>query len=193
VALDADAVLDTIGERLRAARERAGLTLDQAAERAAMSKAHLSRLESSERQPSIAALLSLSHALGVPVSAILGEDAGGAPLTVRPDGAAPRRESKGLAIASCSGYPGSSALEALRITVSPDRPAGAPARHRGEEWIYVLEGILRLEYDGAVHHLGPGATAHFDAERPHRLGAQARPAEIVMVAAKERSTLQSAH
>jgi len=193
VALDADTVLDSIGERLRAARERAGLTLDQAAERAAMSKAHLSRLESSERQPSIAALLSLSQALGIPVSAVLGEDVAGPPLAVWPDGTAPRRESKGLTIAPCSGYPGSSTLEALRITVAPDRLAPSPARHRGEEWIYVLDGILRLEYDGAVHHLGPGATAHFDAERPHRLGAEGRPAEIVMVAARERITLQSAH
>jgi transcriptional regulator with XRE-family HTH domain len=186
------AVLVSIGERLRAARDRVGLTLDQAAELAGLSKAHLSRLESAERQPSIAALLSLADALGVPVSALLGEQAGDTALGISTaDGS--RRDSKGLSIASCSGYPGSAALEALRITVHPDRPVTTPARHRGEEWLYVLHGTLRLEFDGATHHLGPGDTAHFDADRPHRLGADAEPAEILLVAAKDTRTMQNFH
>ena len=66
MAPDAGAVLISVGQRLRAARERVGLTLDQTAELSGLSKAHLSRLESAERQPSIAALLSLSGALGNP-------------------------------------------------------------------------------------------------------------------------------
>ena len=47
---------------------RAGLTLEQLAQRAELSTAHLSRLESGERQPSVAALLSLARALGVSMS-----------------------------------------------------------------------------------------------------------------------------
>jgi len=192
MAADAEAVLVTIGERLRAAREREGLTLDQTAELSGLSKAHLCRLESAERQPSIAALLALSEALGAPVSELLGEGGPGNPLAISIDGEA-RQESKGLSIAPCSGYAGSSALDALRITVDPDRPPVPPARHRGEEWLYVLSGILRLEYDGEVHHLGPGAAAHFDADRPHRLGAEGRPAEILLVAAKDLRIVQTAH
>jgi transcriptional regulator with XRE-family HTH domain len=46
VVQDTGAVLVSIGERLRSARERAGLTLDQTAELSGLSKAHLSRLES---------------------------------------------------------------------------------------------------------------------------------------------------
>ena len=138
-----------------------------------MSKAHLSRLESAERQPSIAALLTLAGVLGTPVSVLLGEDQDGSPLAISTKDA-PRHQSKGLSIAPCSGYVGSSSLEALRITVDPDRPDTSPAQHRGEEWLYVLQGVLRLEYDGEVHHLGPGVAAHFDAERPHRLGAEGR-------------------
>ncbi len=192
MALDAEAVLVSVGERLRAARERVGLTLDQTAEISGLSKAHLSRLESAERQPSIAALLSLSGALGTPVSVLLGEDQDSNPLAISTEGA-PRHESKGLSIAPCSGYAGSSALEALRITVHPDRPSTPPAHHRGEEWLYVLEGVLRLEYDGEVHHVGPGVTAHFDAARPHRLGTDGPVVEILLVAAKDTRNVQSFH
>ncbi len=189
---DTGALLASVGERLRVARERVGLTLDQTAERSGLSKAHLSRLESAERQPSIAALLALSDALGTPVSALLGENQGASPLTISTQDS-PRHESKGLSIAPCSGYAGSVALEALRITVDPHRPLTPPAHHRGEEWLYVVKGILRLEYDGEVHHLGPGVTAHFDAERPHRLGAEGRPAEVLLVAAKHARNEQPAH
>lgn len=192
MAPDAGAVLISVGQRLRAARERVGLTLDQTAELSGLSKAHLSRLESAERQPSIAALLSLSGASGTPVSVLLGEDQDPSPLTISTMGT-PRHDSKGLSIAPCSGYAGSSALEALRIAVDPDRPLTPPAHHRGEEWLYVLQGILRLEYDGEVHHLGPGVAAHFDAERPHRLGAEGQGAEVLLVAAKDTRNVQPIH
>jgi transcriptional regulator with XRE-family HTH domain len=165
-------VLVSIGERLHSARERAGLTLDQTAELSGLSKAHLSRLESAERQPSIATLLILAETLATPVSALLGEERSDTALSISTDGEA-RRVSKGLAIASCSGYPGS--------------------RHRGEEWLYVLRGILRLEYDGETHHLGPGVAAHFDADRPHRLGAEGEAVEVLLVAAKDARNVQNIH
>jgi transcriptional regulator with XRE-family HTH domain len=182
----------SIGERLRAARERAGLTLEQAADLSGMSKAHLSRLESADRQPSIAALLALSDALRVPVSSLLGEDQGLRTIGLSDD-QSPRYLSKGLSVAPCSGYAGGNQLEALRITVDPDRPASPSATHPGEEWLYVLSGILRLEYDGEFHHLSTGMSAHFDATRPHRLGAKDRPAELLLVATRDSRPVQTIH
>lgn len=181
-----------LGESLRAIREHQGLSLEQAAERSGISISHLSRLESSERQPSVASLLALSVALGVPVGTLFGETQGANPLTIsEPD--EPRRESNGLAIATCSGYAGSSAIDALRVTVPVDRPAPVPARHSGEEWIYVLSGTLRLEYDGDVYFLEPGAAVHFNAELPHRLGAEKSTVEVLLVAAKPTRNLHQIH
>ncbi|MGD0747167.1 MAG: XRE family transcriptional regulator [Acidimicrobiales bacterium] len=174
--------LTTIAESLREERTRAGLTLEQLAQRAELSTAHLSRLESGDRQPSVAALIALSRALGVSMSTLLGERRGAPAIATYPRGT-PTHESNGLTIAPCSGFPGSTTLEALQITVSPDREPPEPARHRGEEWIFVVAGRLRLEFDGQVHLLEAGATAHFDANRPHRLGAEGGPAEVLVVAA----------
>src|ERR1700722_4889952 len=104
------------GERLRAAREARGLPLDQLSTSVGVSKAHLSRLESGDRQPSVGILVEVAAALGTRVSALLGEDATGAPLaTYAPD--TPRLAAAGLEIASGSGFPGSRALEALRVHV----------------------------------------------------------------------------
>jgi transcriptional regulator with XRE-family HTH domain len=180
--MELEAVLTSIAESLRDERTRAGLTLEQLAERAELSSAHLSRLESGDRQPSVAALIALSRALGVSVSTLMGERRPGPAIAVYPGNEA-THEANGLTIAACSGFPGSSTLEALRITIDPERVPPTPARHRGEEWIYVVSGRLRLEYDDAVHVLDSGTTAHFDASRPHRLGAEGDAAEVLVVAA----------
>ena len=174
--------LSSIAESLREERTRAGLTLDQLAQRADLSTAHLSRLESGDRQPSVAALIALSRALGVSMSTLLGERRGAPAIATYPGGAA-RHEANGLTIEPSSGFPGSTTLQALQITINADREPPEPARHRGEEWIYVVSGRLRLEFDGQIHHLGPGTKAHFDASRPHRLGADGGPAEVLVVAA----------
>jgi transcriptional regulator with XRE-family HTH domain len=187
-----EATLASIGERLRSARDRAGLTLEQLAEATGLSKAHLSRLESSERQPSIAALLDLSAALGVQVNTLLGEDRSSSPLSISV-GDEFQHEANGLAITTRSGFPGSSAIEALSITIAPDRAPSPPARHRGEEWLYVLSGTLVLEYDGDEHCIETGQCAHFDADRPHRLTAAGGATEILMVAAQDSRSLQAHH
>ncbi|HEY1970912.1 MAG TPA: helix-turn-helix domain-containing protein [Pseudonocardia sp.] len=184
---------EVIAANLRIARENRGLTLEQLAAASDLSKAHLSRLEAGERSPSIAALLKLAAVLGVRVSGLLGEDPGGAPISLHgPDEV--RHDSGGLAIASCSGFAGSRVLEALRVTVNPDRPATVPGRHRGEEWIYVLSGSLDLEYAGELHEIPAGTSAHFDADRPHRMSVrEGHPAEVLVVSAQEGADLRTVH
>ncbi len=175
--------LSSIAESLREERTRAGLTLEQLAERADLSTAHLSRLESGDRQPSVGSLIALSRALGVSMSTLLGERRGAPAIATYPPEGAQGHEANGLVIAPCSGFPGSTTLQALHVTINPDRLPPEPARHRGEEWVYVMEGRLRLEFDGQAHDLGPGSTAHFDASHPHRLAAVGGVTRVLVVAA----------
>lgn len=184
--------LVSIAESLRAARVRSGYTLDQLADLAGLSKAHLSRLESAERQPSVATLLTLSRVLGLPMSSLLGEDGDGTPLSIHTDDQPPHAVS-GLTVTTRSGFAGSRILEALHIRLEPDRPPPPQARHRGEEWVHVVTGALRFEYDGQAHLLGAGQSAHFDADRPHRLGAEGTVTEVLLVAAAVPTDLRRAH
>ncbi|HEY6791984.1 MAG TPA: XRE family transcriptional regulator [Trebonia sp.] len=182
--------LGMLGERLRSAREVRGLTMEQLSASTGISKAHLSRLESGARQPSVGILVELAAALGTRVSTLLGEDAAGAPLaTFTPD--APRHIAAGLDIASMSGFPDSRALEVMRVHVPADRQPAVPVRHRGEEWIYVLRGTLELEFDSVLYELRKDTAAHFDATRPHRLSAERGGAELLLVSADSRADLTS--
>jgi len=179
--MDVDAVLSSIADNLRTERIRAGMTLEQLALRADLSVPHLSRLETGARQPSIAALIGVSRALGISMAAVLGEGKSGTALAIYSDNE-PVHVTNGLQVSAASGFPGSSTMEALRIVIETDRVPPALARHRGEEWIYVVRGRLRLEYDGETHFLSAGSTAHLDADRFHRLGAEGSTTEVMVVA-----------
>ena len=172
--MELEEALSSIAESLREERTRAGLTLDQLAQRAELSTPHLSRLESGERQPSVAALLALSRALGVSMSTLLGERKGAPAIATYPPGG-PAHVANGLSIAPCSGFPGSCTLEGLHISISPDREPPEPARHRGEEWIYVVRGRLRLEFDGAVHLARGGGHGAFRRQSSAPVGGRGRP------------------
>ena len=175
--MELDEALASIAESLREERGRSGLTLEQLAQRAELSTAHLSRLESGERQPSVAALLALARALGVSMSTLLGERRG-APAVATYLPGTPTHESNGLTIAPCSGFPGSTTLEALQISIRPDREPPEPARHRGEEWIYVVAGRLRLEFDGRSTCSPDGALG----TRPGRSAGSSGDARSLVVA-----------
>src|SRR5215210_3246767 len=65
--------LPAVAPQLRALRRRASLTLEAAARAAGLSPAHLSRLETGQRQPSLPMLLGLARIYGTTVSELLGE------------------------------------------------------------------------------------------------------------------------
>ncbi len=185
--------LEAIGARIRAARERKGFTLDQVSSLSSISKAHLSRLEAGDRQASIGTLVELADALDVRVSALLGEDTT-VDGTSQPSGLAiyaadaPSRASGELDIAAFGGFPGSRALEALRVHISAGRRARTPVTHRGEEWLYVVTGRLTFEFDAVSYDVPAGSAVHFDATHPHRLGADV-DTELLLVSAIDRATL----
>ncbi|CAG7645656.1 helix-turn-helix domain-containing protein [Actinacidiphila bryophytorum] len=157
-----------LAPRLRDLRQAAGLTLESAASRAGLSAAHLSRLESGLRQPSLPVLLGLARMYGTTVSDLLGETAGEPDPIVRgADAAAVPAGGWTYWRAGGNGR----AMQALRLHI----PAGAQRAlvrvHPGEEWLYVTAGTLDLTLGERTHTLAPGDSAHFDSLVPHRLAA----------------------
>ena len=47
---------------------------------------------------------------------------------------------------------------------------GDLVHHTGEEFIYVLEGVLTLVLDGERQELCPGDSAHYPSSLPHNWG-----------------------
>ncbi|MFD3334848.1 helix-turn-helix domain-containing protein [Streptomyces sp. NPDC058700] len=160
--------LPDVAPQLRALRRRRGLTLEAAAQRAGLSPAHLSRLETGNRQPSLPMLLALARIYGTTVSELLGETPPERDPVVRAARSEPV-EADGWVYRQAGGA--GRALQCLRVHVPHATRADIVRVHPGEEWIHVLEGRVRLALGDVVHVLDPGDGAHFDSLTPHRIGA----------------------
>ncbi|MFF3466827.1 helix-turn-helix domain-containing protein [Streptomyces sp. NPDC001984] len=161
--------LPAVAPQLRSLRRRAGLTLEAAARSAGLSPAHLSRLETGQRQPSLPMLLALARIYGTTVSELLGETVADRDAIVRAADMEPTRA--GGWTYWQAGAPGRG-MQALRVRVPHGSQGDIVRVHPGEEWLYVLTGRLRLRLGDAVHLLAPGDSAHFDSLTPHRLAAE---------------------
>lgn len=160
--------LPAVAPQLRALRRRASLTLETAARAAGLSPAHLSRLETGQRQPSLPMLLGLARIYRTTVSELLGETVADRDAIVRAADMEPTAAggwSYWQAGASARG------MQALRVHVPHGAQGDIVRVHPGEEWLYVLKGRLRLRLGDAAHVLAPGDSAHFDSLTPHRLAA----------------------
>ncbi|MFF1961246.1 helix-turn-helix domain-containing protein [Streptomyces sp. NPDC058220] len=160
--------LPDVAPRLRELRRGRRLTLETAAGRAGLSPAHLSRLETGRRQPSLPMLLALARIYGTTVSELLGEIPPERDPIVRAGRTEPV-EADGWTYHQAGGS--GRAMQPLRVQVPYGAQGDLVRVHPGEEWLYVLEGRLRLSLGDAVHVLGPGDSAHFDSLTPHRIAA----------------------
>jgi transcriptional regulator with XRE-family HTH domain len=160
--------LPVVAPQLRALRRRAGLTLEAAARAAGLSPAHLSRLETGRRQPSLPMLLALARIYGTTVSELLGETVPDRDAVVRAADMEPTRAG-GWAYWQAGGA--GRGMQALRVHIPYGTQGDIVRVHPGEEWLYVLKGRLRLRLGDSTHVLAPGDSAHFDSLTPHRLAA----------------------
>jgi transcriptional regulator with XRE-family HTH domain len=160
--------LPVVAPQLRALRRQAALTLEAAARAAGLSPAHLSRLETGQRQPSLPMLLALARVYGTTVSQLLGETVADRDAVVRAADMEPT-EAGGWTYWQ-AGAPGRG-MQALRLQVPYGSQGDIVRVHPGEEWLYVLKGRLRLRLGDTAHRLAPGDSAHFDSLTPHRIAA----------------------
>src|ERR1700727_3158500 len=152
---------------IRTFRLRRNLTLAQLSELSGVSIGHLSRLENGSRTPTVRLLLQLARALGVSVGALVGETTH--QNTVYVSRGVDRRtiEAGDSSLQSLSD-PALRWLQAVELPLLPGR-VGEPASHPGEEWIYVLAGVIDVDVNGSTSSLAEGDAVHFRADVPHSL------------------------
>jgi len=175
--------LASFGSALRELRQNRGWTLQELASRSGLSKTFLSRLETGDRQASIAAVLTLARIFDVSLTSMFETQVASEPcLIVRAAEATPLSVN-GLTYTPLSNAERFFNLQPIRLTVSLKRKGNDHFHHDGEEWIYLLSGRLTLSLAGKTYDLKPGDAAHFDSRQPHRLIARGtQDAEVLLVA-----------
>ena len=157
-----DQSLNSVGPRLRALRQRRDTTLADLSAATGISVSTLSRLESGSRRPTLELLLPLARAHGVTLDELVDAPATGDPrVHMRPVRA------QGMTMVPLSRRAGG--IQAYKL-VLPGRKRQRepdPQTHEGYEWLYVLDGRLRLVIGEHDVELAPGEAAEFDTRVPH--------------------------
>ncbi|MFI9813323.1 helix-turn-helix domain-containing protein [Saccharothrix variisporea] len=172
---DFDDVLKAVGPRLRAIRKQREVTLAELAAETGISESTLSRLESGQRRANLELLLPLARAHGVPLDELVG-----APNTGDPRVHLKPVRRGGRTIIPLTRRAGG--LQAFKMIIPGVRAHVEPELrvHEGYEWMYVLDGKLRLYLGEQDLVLKPGEAAEFDTHVPHFFdAADAHPVELL--------------
>ncbi|KIH99246.1 XRE family transcriptional regulator [Streptomonospora alba] len=172
---DFDQTLDAVGPRLRALRRRRETTLAQLSAATGISVSTLSRLESGARRPTLELLLPLAKAHGVTLDELVDAPPTGDPrIHLRP---VTRHGMTMLPLTRRAG-----GIQAYKLIIpGSERPRTPdPQTHEGYEWMYVLNGRLRVVLGEHDLVMEPGEAAEFDTRLPHWFGAaDAAPVEFL--------------
>jgi transcriptional regulator with XRE-family HTH domain len=166
MATNLDESLITVGRRLRALRRERDVTLVDMSAVTGISVSTLSRLESGARRPTLELLLPLARVYLVTLDELVDAPPTGDPrIHLRPI----RRN--GMTMLPLTGRAGG--IQAYKIVISAGsrRKRPDPQTHEGYEWLYVLNGRLRLVLGAQDLVLTPGEAAEFDTRVPHWFGA----------------------
>jgi len=167
-----------VRRRLRELRTERGLTLQQVAERSSIDVSTLSRLEAGKRRLALDHIPALANALGASADELLGPSPPQDPrVRGRP------RTYDGLTMWPLTHRGPAGGLHAFKIHISPkrDTPPDVLRVHEGHDWLYVLDGRLRLllgEEDLTIH---PGEAVEFTTWTPHWFGTVGGPVELIAI------------
>ena len=173
--------LSRVGPRLRAVRQKRDLTLTAVAEATGISVSTLSRLESGGRKPTIELLLPLARLYGQSLDTLIGTPPTGDPrVHLQPV------TRHGMVMVPLTRRPGGIQAYKLVLPATERRDPEDLRIHDGYEWLYVLEGRLRLRLGDEDVVLESGEAAEFDTHVPHWFGpADARPVELLSLFGKQ--------
>lgn len=176
-----DTVLAAVGPRLRALRRRRDVTLADLSAETGISVSTLSRLESGQRRPALELLLPLAKAHGVPLDELVGAPPTGDPrIHLRPI------TRYGRTVVPLTRRAGG--IQAYKQVIAPSKHPQRPdpKTHEGYEWLYVLNGRLRLVLGDQDLVLSPGEAVEFDTRVPHWFGSVGgEPVEFLCLFGKQ--------
>lgn len=166
-----------VGERIRLIRENKGIDIDDVASKTNLSRTVLKQIESDQISPPISTLIKIANALGVDLSMFFSEQKEDVPIAVVRGNErihSPRRMIKGNKITL--GYTYESLahnkpirhMEPFLITFEPKAPEDVVMfSHEGEEFHFVMEGVLEFSSDDTTIVLYPGDSIYFNSEILH--------------------------
>ena len=180
-----------VGAKIKSIREGKNLSTEEVAERSGLSAEQIMRIETDQNLPSLGSLIKVARALGVRLGTFLDDNDELGPAVCRSEertasisfsndsaGARKNMEYHPLAQQKAGRH-----MEPFVIDINPSEERDFQlSAHEGEEFIYVLEGEVEIDYGKQTYTLKRGDSIFYDSIVKHHVhGANGQGAKILAV------------
>jgi len=189
---------NTPGQRIIELRKTYSISREMLAERSGISTDLIVKIEDQGHIPDLAPLIKIARALGVRLGTLLDDHEELGPVITRAgeasssmrfmtglqegdNAAVAETAHKGLSFKALASDKNGRHMEPFIVDIEPVAVQEKSA-HEGEEFIYVLDGNLKLEYGTITETLKAGDSVYYDSIVPHRvISADNKPVKILAV------------
>ena len=182
-----------IGEKIKNVREMKNISIEEISERSGLSEEQILRIEGNEDFPSLAPLIKIARVLGVRLGTFLDDQQELGPVICRKNsiegdsgiGFTNNATTKHtyMSYHSLSQDKSGRHMEPFIIDIMPAKDANFIfSTHEGEEFIFVLEGTIEINYGKNTYILNEGDSIYYDSIVAHHVHAgNENPAKILGV------------
>ncbi len=163
-----------IGRRLKQIRENSGQTIAEVSEKMGINKYQYEDYESGQIDIPVSAILKIAQYFEVEVTYILtGENPNESAWTItrKGEGASIERHSRYKYKALAHNFADKKASPFL-VTIDANDQEVQFNKHNGQEFLYILEGAVKIYFKDTVFDLCEGDSVYFDAQVPHAIKAE---------------------
>src|SRR5210317_143520 len=179
--------IEDIGERIRKLREEKGLSLEELSRLTGFEVEFLSSLEKNEAQPQLGTVIKLSKALDSAFGRLV-SGVGDKLYSIT-------RKNERRTVSRSTSHEGQKQvyiykslapdvkgrhMEALIVQLEED-PENEISVHEGEEFIFVLDGVVEMGIGEDSFELEPGDSIYYLSTTPHHIAAKSGKATILAV------------
>lgn len=181
-----------VGQKIKAIREAKQISVEEIVERTGLAQEQIERIEGNIDIPSLAPLIKIARALGVRLGTFLDDQDETGAVVCRKEEHTDNSISfsnNALSARTHMQYHSLSASKADRhmepfiIDVeATEETSYELSSHEGEEFIYVMEGVLEVAYGKTHHVIEAGDSIYYDSIVPHHVhGYNGQAAKILAV------------
>lgn len=170
-----------IGNKLKALRVTKGLTQEELADRAELSKGFISQLERDLTSPSIATLVDILQCLGTNLKDFFNDDEEEQIVFKQEDYFEKIDEELGNTIEWIIPNAQKNEMEPIRLTLKPEGSTYPDLPHEGEEFGYVLSGSIQIQIGNKLYKAKKGEAFYFTPSGKHFIKAGKTGATIIWV------------
>ena len=180
-----------VGSKIKGIRESKNLSIEEIAERSGLSTDQIISIENDQNLPSLGPLIKIARALGVRLGTFMDDNDALGPVITRAkdreadssisfsNGATDAR--KHMEYHPLAQQKAGRHMEPFIIDINPEENQEYKlSAHEGEEFIYVMEGEVEVEYGKEKYSLKEGDSIYYDSIVKHHLhGAPGKSAKIL--------------